>query len=404
MEQALHPAYLPAGTRVGPWRLVHPLGRGVFVHSAGGVHRDVKGANVLVRTQDGRGFLVDFGSCHYQGASPLTWHPFPPGTLAYRPPEAFAHSLQLLKAGGPLLTYSAKPTDDVFALGVTAWRLVTGSYPPSPQPLDAQAPDGPGPQPAHELSAHCSVELSTLISRMLSVRPEARGSAGELAEALERTAREVGPLADVPLLLPTTDPGPVESERSSESQPESASPELMRAPAFQRTPEPEAAGATPQHFSLRGLQGRWQLWLAAGLAGAVVLGAVWLLRRAGWEESEHRHLAHHEEGRDAGSVGLGDAVLTAPVATPRASSTWSGIGMDLPAKPFPGQSRPDATGRCADKMQAPINGGCWLKLEGDPKDCRERYYVYRGKCYAPAFPPPRPATSNPADAPDAGAQ
>ncbi|HZI14447.1 MAG TPA: protein kinase, partial [Myxococcus sp.] len=62
-------------------------------HAAEGVHRDVKGGNVLVRLEDGRAFLVDFGSSHYRGAATLTWQAFPPGTPAYRAPEAFGHSL-----------------------------------------------------------------------------------------------------------------------------------------------------------------------------------------------------------------------------------------------------------------------------------------------------------------------
>ncbi|HZI11940.1 MAG TPA: serine/threonine-protein kinase, partial [Myxococcus sp.] len=281
MEQALNPASLPPGTRVGPWRLAHLLGRGAFgtvyraervgrkflspaalklahapnderflreaellsrlrhpciprvlghgqwqspsgllhpfvamerveglplydwarathpssrqvlqlfaglvraleaVHTAGGVHRDVKGGNILVRRKDGRGFLVDFGSCDYEGASPLTWNPLPPGTLSYRAPEALAHSHHLLTDRGPLTSYSPRPADDLFALGVTAWRLVVGTYPPTYPPLETQAGplDEPGPRPAQELNIRCSQELSALISRMLSVRPEARGTA-----------------------------------------------------------------------------------------------------------------------------------------------------------------------------------------------------------------------------------
>jgi serine/threonine-protein kinase len=378
-------------------RLLAGLARALeAVHAAGGVHRDVKGGNVLVRAQDGRGFLVDFGSCSYQGASPLTWHPFPPGTLAYRPPEAFAHSLQLLKTGGPLLTYSARPADDVFALGVTAWRLVTGTYPPPPQPLDAQAhiwaPDGPGPQPAHELNARCGVELSALISRMLSARPEARGSAGELAEALERTACDAGPQADMPLFLPTA------------PQPRSASPERVNAPPLKRTPERSNARATTGPFRLRALHGSCQPWLSAVLAGAVVLGTVWLLRGASREEAEPTHLVHHEEGRDAGSVGLGDTALTAPVASPWVNSTWSPIALDMPSKPLPGQLRPDASGRCPHKSLVAINGGCWKKTDVDPKDCGDYFYEYNGACYQPMLRPLSPPTSSPTDAPDGGAR
>jgi serine/threonine protein kinase len=46
MEQAhLNPAYLPSGTRVGPWRLVHLLGRGTFgaVYRAEGVAPETSG-------------------------------------------------------------------------------------------------------------------------------------------------------------------------------------------------------------------------------------------------------------------------------------------------------------------------------------------------------------------------
>jgi serine/threonine-protein kinase len=477
MEQALNPASLPPGTRVGPWRLSHLLGRGAFgtvyraegvergakgtaalklahapnderfareaallsrlrhpgiprflghgqwqspsgllhpyvalerveglplyewakaarpssrqvlkllaglaraleaVHSAGGVHRDVKGGNVLVRRKDSRGFLLDFGSCSYEGATPLTWNPLPPGTLAYRAPEALAHSHHLLTDRGPLVPYSPKPADDLFALGVTAWRLVVGTYPPTYPPL--QGPSGvldePGPRPAQELNAHCSVELSTLISRMLSVRPEARGTAGELAEALEKAARRAGPAADAPL-LPKMAPSP-EAEEDA--------------------PAPAARG--PHRHGLS--------WLtAAVLASALGVAAVYTLNLRGGEEPARAQAATGMEEPDAGTVGVGDAVRTASAPTPQAPSAWPGIGVDLPARPFPGQTRPDANGRCPDNKQAAINGGCWWKLEGTAKDCSGQSFVYQGKCYGPAFPPPRPPTSSPSDAPDGGAR
>jgi serine/threonine protein kinase len=58
-------------------------------HGAGGVHRDVKGANVLVRPRDGRAFLTDFGAGHYKGAATLTPRLLPPVTLAYLSPEVW---------------------------------------------------------------------------------------------------------------------------------------------------------------------------------------------------------------------------------------------------------------------------------------------------------------------------
>jgi serine/threonine-protein kinase len=57
-------------------------------HEAKGVHRDMKGDNVLV-SLDGQAFLTDFGACTYAGAKLLTDQPLPPGTPNYRTPEAW---------------------------------------------------------------------------------------------------------------------------------------------------------------------------------------------------------------------------------------------------------------------------------------------------------------------------
>jgi serine/threonine-protein kinase len=345
-------------------------------HAAEGVHRDVKGGNVLVRLEDDRSFLVDFGSSHYRGAATLTWQAFPPGTPAYRAPEAFGHSLHLLKARGPLIPYSPKPADDLFALGITAWRLVTGEYPPSPDPLDPLAhiwaPGGSGPRPAHELNARCCPELSAVISRMLSVRPETRGSARELAEALEQAARRAGPGADAPLVLQTAarlmgteaTPQPLDSERGSRD---------------------------------------WRPWVqAALLAGPLAVGVFWMLGRVGPEESTQEPSTEAVEQRDGGTVAVGDSVPTAWVASPYSPSAWSAISMDLPSKPFPGQARPDGNGRCAPK-QVPINGGCWWIVGEASNECPPDSYVYEGRCYAPVLRP-RPPTASPTDAPDGGGE
>jgi serine/threonine-protein kinase len=113
-------------------------------------------------------------------------------------------------------------------------------------------------------------------------------------------------------------------------------------------------------------------------------------------ETGKEHAAKSEEGKDAGTVAVGDAALTAPVPLTRAPSAWSTIAVDPPPRPLPGQKRPNANGRCPNKLQVPINGGCWIKLPLEPKDCEEdSYLIYKGGCYAPAMPPARPPTSSP---------
>ncbi|NMO15910.1 serine/threonine protein kinase [Pyxidicoccus fallax] len=343
-------------------------------HASGGVHRDVKGDNVLVSDAEGRAFLTDFGSGHYLGAATLTQPPFPPGTPAYRSPEAW-RSVRLPMVE-PIVPYAPGPADDVFALGVTAFRLVTGEYPFPPEVASQfWREEVAGAPSVHALNPRCCQELSELTSRMLSLPPEARGSARELAEALEEAVRHAGPEADGPLFEREA-PRPVESRVEPR-------PVHRRAPGRSR-----------------------HVWLsAASLAGALALGAGWMLRAQLGEGSVQEHASVEEAAKDGGTVAVGDAALTAPVPLSEVPVAWSIVAVDVPPGPLPGQRRPDANGHCPSKPQVPINGGCWLKVPVELKDCGEDYYVYKGGCYMPVIRRGRPPTSSPATrAGDAGTE
>ncbi|QSQ28011.1 serine/threonine protein kinase [Pyxidicoccus parkwayensis] len=364
-------------------------------HSAGGLHRDVKGDNVLVRREDAQPFLMDFGSGHHLGAATLTTQPLPPGTSEYRPPEAFRSIRRFSRRSAA--AYAPGPTDDLFALGVTAYRLVTGKYPPLAHLENVDAwlwhPDELELWTARVFNRRCLPELSALVSRMLSPQPEARGSAREVAEALENAARSAGREADVPLFT------------GEEPRPAGLSP-LPQHVTVQRPPRPR----------------RWPWFAAASLAGTLALRAAGLLSASRFEEPATPQLAEQsavrllsesrfeapatlqlaeqkesDEAKDGGTVAVGDTALTARVAPERTPSLWSPIAVELPPKPFPGQLRPNGNGRCTNKRQVAINGGCWTKLPVDLKECDEwDGFEYRGACYLPVLARPRPATSGPA--------
>jgi serine/threonine-protein kinase len=351
-------------------RLLAGLARALeATHAVGGVHRDVKGGNVLVRPGDDHVFLTDFGSGHYPSAATLTWQPLPPGTPAYRSPEAWRF---VLRSGhAPFAHYVAGPADDVFALGVTAYRLVTQEYPPSTDPADEESrlwhQEGASPRPPRALNARCCPELSALISRMLSVQPETRGGAHELAEALARVARNAGPEADVPL--------------------------------FGRDmPRPESARAPSPRVVPQASNRVWRTWLtAATVGGPLALGIAWALSTLPEEEHLFVGVAPWVDTTDGGTVAVGDAALATPTVSVTNSAMWSMIALQLPPQPFPGQIRPDSKGRCPRRSQIPINGGCWVKILVDKTVCEEDGYVYKGDCYLPAFPPAREPVSSPAE-------
>jgi serine/threonine protein kinase len=339
-------------------------------HSASALHRDVKGDNVLVRRSDSRAMLMDFGAGHYQAAARVTWQPLPMGTPAYRSPEAGLFFIRSVRT--PEAHYPAQPADDVFALGVTAYRLVTGQYPPAAEPLLDEAGswymEDARVQPPRELSPRLEPRLSALILRMLSLSPAARGTADELADSLDASANSAGPEADLPLFHSAPEPHQVPSPLHSER---------LRA----RGPN------------------KWVPRLALALAAVSLLLGVW---RAVSARLEHLHTSPPVASRaarpDAGTTDLGDTASVSPLASVQ-PPTQQPIAQDLPPKPLPGQIRPDAKGQCPEPEQMAFNGGCWVEhLPTNVETCEQNGYVFmQDRCYAPALLPrrkPQP-TSNP---------
>jgi predicted Ser/Thr protein kinase len=370
-------------------RLLAQLARALqALHAQGLLHRDLKGHNVLVRRTDGRAFLIDFGSGHHPGASTLTPDTLPPGTPAYRSPEAWLFALRFSRDS--TARYSAGPADDLYALGVTAYRLVTGQYPELAEPWRDEAGTwhlgAAAPPPPLALNLRVDPQLNALILRMLSVRPEERGTAEELAEALEQAAERTVPENAQPLFAPAVPP-PSEGPREEE----------VHAPAE----SPRARGSARLAYSRVHARLGWP-WLVRAAAGlAVVAWAWWALPG---KHVEKPSVVQEEAGgaslEDGGTAGLGDAASTASTVASPEPSAREELTEDTPPEPLPGQTRPDSKGRCPHKWQVALNGGCWGPLKLEREKCEDLSgHMVKGICYVPIISRQRQPTSSPAGKP-----
>ena len=380
-------------------RLVAHVARALeATHAAGGVHRDVKGANVLVRAVDGRAFLTDFGAGHYRGAGTLTSKLLPPGTPAYRSPEAWAFLNAFLRH--PTAHYRASACDDLFALGVLAYRLVTDEYPPPTQPgeigSEVWREGGPGVRSPRELNPRVSPALEAVILRLLAIAPVERfgGKAREAAEALEQAAEGEGAEGEVPLFGWSEEEGPrlrfsptaqLYAERDAAAREEHA----LREEEERRRAQMGRAQAL-----LRSLVPRWRAAAGAGLLGVLIAGLAVAVRFQGQEEAES---ASDSKARQGGRVAVGDSTSTTPAgaSSQLPGDKKRGVALPLTEQPLPGQNRPP----CKRAGDVEIRGGCWLRLADLKPPCKEEgkedAYLWKGACYSPSYPPGREPTSSP---------
>ena len=149
-----------------------------YAHQQGVIHRDIKPQNILIGT-DGKPRITDFGLAKLANQdAELTGSGQIMGTAAYMPPE---------QATGK--TNEAGPRADVYALGATLYRCVTGRPPfqaASAMEILRQVVDDE-PIPPRRLNREVDADIETLCLKCLEKDPARRfASAGELAAELAR--------------------------------------------------------------------------------------------------------------------------------------------------------------------------------------------------------------------------
>jgi len=154
-----------------------------FAHDAGIVHRDLKPANIhlcSVGKNDNVVKLLDFGLAKAVDGEELevgiTAAGFLVGSPGYISPEQ-------------VLGHPADPRSDLYALGVTLYRILTGRLPFSATKVEdlirKQMSTPPKPLPEMVEDREIPAPLRALVMRLLALKPENRfQSAGEVAEAL----------------------------------------------------------------------------------------------------------------------------------------------------------------------------------------------------------------------------
>jgi serine/threonine protein kinase len=146
------------------------------LHGAGLVHRDIKGANILL--EGDTPYVSDFGLAKDSQASNLTRPGQALGSLDYMSPEQIRGE-------------DVSPATDIYALGCVMFEILTGTPPfggrPSMRVLFAHLQE-----PPPDLSAQrndISPQVARAISRALEKEPEDRpASATEYVTAIARAA------------------------------------------------------------------------------------------------------------------------------------------------------------------------------------------------------------------------
>lgn len=209
------------------------------LHKAGIHHRDLHANNIVIRKEDGRPFLLDFGSVRLPGARTLT-QGLPPVNLSVVPPEAF----ELLKSEEDDARFDGGEKADLYALGVLLYGALTDGYPFDPNlpperlvaAITLRRPRAP-----HRINPKVPKSLSAITMRLLEKRPEDRfDNAETVYKALweankERTSREW----KVSLDLPESGPAPMTEDEVYERELE----ERERRAAQARKAEGDAAPA-----------------------------------------------------------------------------------------------------------------------------------------------------------------
>jgi len=216
--------------------IVLPLADGLqVVHDAGFIHRDIKPANIYIR-ENGSPVLLDFGSARQSFAGQTH-------TLTTLVSPGYAPFEQYNMTSG-----NQGPWTDIYSLGATMYRIVTGRSPCDAIARSAGLQNGPDPlQPASQAAAAgFSADTVAAIDQALAFHEKDRPQSIAQWQALLGSGAHIDRYAAT-VVAPPPAPTPVPANREQE----------------------------------KGRQGRWLLaGLAAVLVAAVLVAGVAKKRRS----------------------------------------------------------------------------------------------------------------------------
>ncbi len=155
--------------------LIAPIAEALaYAHRNGVIHRDVKSSNIMIRDEDQRPILIDFGIAQASFTHKLTQMGVMLGTPQYMSPE---------QASAQEIDHRS----DLYSLGVVLYECLTGTVPfqsPNTDVLLANIRSQPH-RPVRERVQEVPPWLSDVVDRCLAKKPEDRFPDGNaLAQAL----------------------------------------------------------------------------------------------------------------------------------------------------------------------------------------------------------------------------
>lgn len=148
-----------------------------YIHYHGVIHRDIKPGNIMYHPAQGVVKLMDFSVAHKIEEPPRR----DTGTIAYMAPEHFDPERRITTR------------TDIFALGSTLYRILTGQYPFTSKHTAFQILHQ-DPVPLGELRAGIPAEVASIVGRAMAKADADRfANASEFGAAVDNALRTLYP-------------------------------------------------------------------------------------------------------------------------------------------------------------------------------------------------------------------